>query len=298
MNIHTKTRVLVTGAAGMLAYEIIELLANTEDYTVIAVPRKDMDITDKSSVLAQVEESQPDIIVNCAAFTKVDDCEDIENQDLAFAINAEGPKNLAIAASKNNCRLIHISTDYVFNKPTNDPIQEDEPTNPCNFYGYTKSAGEENVLQYAKDALIIRTSWLYGHGGKNFIDTIIKKAINDPETLHVINDQFGRPTYVRDLAQTILKLFNYKKSKIINVSNNGHCCWYDLAKKALDFYGIDHKIEPVSSNMFKTKANRPNYAVLSLEKLKTEANIIPRNWDDALKEYILKEKSKKDSLVC
>lgn len=289
-----KTKVLITGAAGLLGCELIDLLTQNKKYTVIAIPKKNMDITDQASVATTIAEAKPDIIINCAAFTNVEACEDLENQKLAFAINAEGPKNLAIAANKNNCRLIHISTDYVFNKQTNAPIKEDETTNPCNFYGYTKASGEENILKHAKDALIIRTSWLYGHGGKNFIDTIINKALNDPETLHVINDQFGRPTYVYDLAQTILNLFNYKKSRIINVSNNGQCCWYELAKKTLEIYGIDHPIEPVSSDMFITKAKRPKYAVLCLEKLSSEANISPRGWDEALKEYILKEKREKD----
>lgn len=294
----TLPKILITGAGGMLASEIISQLANTVNYTVIKAGHNDIDITDSKKVMDAISEIKPAIIINCAAFTNVEACEEFEFQETAINVNANGPKNLAIAACANNARLIHISTDYIFNKLTTTPITEEEPANPCNFYGKTKAKAEENILNNTKDALIIRTSWLYGHGGKNFIDTIIKKALASTDDLLVIDDQIGRPTYVADLASMIISLLHYQETKIINAANSKKCSWFELAKTALEYYGIKHNIKPVASENFKTKAVRPKYSVLSLATLREKAAINPRSWNEALKEYIAKEKSTKGVLSC
>lgn len=291
-------KILITGASGMLASELIQRLQQNPEYSVIKAHHKDLDITDENNVMCKISELNPDIIINCAAFTDVEACEDLSKQNIAMAVNAIGPKNLAIAAQQNKSRLIHISTDYVFNTQTSLPIKEDEAINPCNFYGKTKAKAEEYILQNIEDALIIRTSWLYGHGGKNFIDTIINKALTSNDDLRVINDQIGRPTYVFDLANMIIKLLDYKETKIINVANSKKCCWYELAKKALEIYGIQRTIHPVSSENFKTKASRPKYSVLSLATLREKAGVNPRRWDDALTDYIKKEKAEKGVCSC
>ncbi len=254
------------------------------DCDIHAFSRTDLDITDFRSCEKIFESIGPDVVINCAAYTKVDLCEQEEN--LAFKVNSEGPKNLASLCRNYNALMVHISTDYVFNGESKRPYKEDSPTAPINIYGKSKLAGEENVRDNCPQHLIIRTSWLFGHNGPNFIDTIIKLA-STRDTLQVVDDQHGSPTYTRDLADAIRCLLKVNAIGTFHVTNSGSCSWYDLACFVLNRIGLD-KIEvvPVDSSKFIRPARRPMYSVLDGSRLLSFCGHKLRSWQDAVSDYL------------
>ena len=279
-------KVFVAGASGMLASDLIPLLRGS--HKVIAGDLPDFDITDRNGVYMILRELNPDAVINCAAYTSVDKAE--EEADSAYAVNCRGAENLAVACRRINSRLIHISTDYVFDGKKNRPYLEDDTPNPQTVYGGSKLAGENLIKDIMDDYVIIRTSWLYGQFGGNFVKTIFKLAM-EREILNVVFDQTGTPTYTKDLSSAIKNLLIKDVSGVYHFSNEGVCSWYDFAYDILQQMKNKRipvkvkKLLPVLSVEYPTPAARPFYSVLDKTRYKkTTLEEIP-SWRDGLDRY-------------
>lgn len=282
-------KILITGANGMLAKAVRERFMEHElILTDVVGTELSLDITNLEEVEKFVENVKPDVIINCAAYTAVDKAE--SEEELAKKINADGPKNLAIAANKNNCKLVHISTDYVFGGDLSleEIYKEDAPKAPVTAYGRTKLAGEEAIEENTKDFYIFRTAWLYGDG-KNFVRTMLKFG-KEKEEVSVVYDQHGSPTYAVDLADIIYQALEKEiPYGIYHTTNLGFTTWYDFTKKIYEIAGISCKVNPVTSEQFASAAKRPANSMLSKEKI-LEAGITVPSWEDALERYLKAEK--------
>jgi dTDP-4-dehydrorhamnose reductase len=275
-------RALVTGAAGMLGSEVVAALADI--YEVTAADVQQFDIRNPEATRAFVMNVAPELVVNCAAYTDVDAAE--SDRENAFAVNASGAVNLAEAAAENGALLVQVSTDYVFDGTSCVPYREDAAPNPLGVYGRSKLAGERGVEELARDWLIVRTAWLYGHRGRNFVETILRLA-DEGVPLRVVSDQKGSPTNVRHLAAMIRDLVAAEARGVVNATNAGTCSWYDLAREILSLSGKeDHEVEAVTTDTFPRPAPRPRYSVLSLERLCGLIGRTPAAWQAALAEYI------------
>ena len=272
----------------MLASDLCPLLSE-EGFEVIALSRMQLDITDASMVRDVVEGIKPWCVVNCAAYTRVDDAED--EKDLAFSVNAAGAGNLAMTAGRVGARLVHVSTDFVFDGEKNVPYKEDDAPNPLNTYGMSKLQGERLVRDGTDDYIIIRSSWLYGPGGDNFVKRIISKA-GECEELSVVYDQVGSPTYTADLAAAVLHLMEEAPAGVYNFSNEGVASWYDLAYMAVEAArakGVSLKLrrlKPILTEEYPTPAKRPRYSVLDKERYRDTTGIAIAHWVDALSRYV------------
>ncbi len=274
--------ILVTGAGGQLGSEIKEL-SSSYQYKFFFTDRDELDITDKNDISKFVEDNNIDIIINCAAYTAVDKAE--ENVDNANLINHQAVKYLAEIAKKESIKLIHISTDYVFDGENYKPYVETDKVNPQSVYGKTKLDGER-VLQKInpENSIIIRTSWVYSSYGSNFVKTMLKLG-TERDSLDIIFDQIGTPTYAKDLAKTILDIF----PKIINedvemyhYSNEGVVSWFDFAKEIIEVAELDCKINPIETYQYPTPATRPHYSLLNKVKIKETFKITIPYWRDSL----------------
>ena len=281
-------KILITGAGGQLGKELVRIFKENGD-SVLSYNKQQLDITDCNQIREVLTEQQPDLIINTAAYTKVDSCE--EKLDKAYLINAIGPCYLALEAKENNVIFFHISTDYVFDGEKSTPYVEEDITNPKTVYGKSKRLGEELVLNICKDATIIRTSWLYGHGGENFVNTI-KKISDNLDEIRVVNDQYGCPTYTKDLGIAIKSLIG-KPPGIYNITNYGSCSWYEFAIEIIKLLKKRTKIVPISTKEYGLKTPRPFYSVLSNKKL-NDNQISTRNWKEGLFEYLKKECNSED----
>lgn len=275
--------ILVTGANGQLGNEIRNLAPNSRAGKFFFTDIAELDITDLDAILNFVKENQIDIIINCAAYTNVDKAED--DIIIADLINNKAVENLAIATIKNNGTLIHISTDYVFQGNKNLPYKECEPTAPLGVYGRTKLAGEESIQKVGCDYLIFRTAWLYSQYGNNFVKTMMRLT-SEKESLKVVFDQVGTPTYAGDLALVIFNIIEKdqykKKQEVYHFSNEGVCSWYDFAKEISHIIGNKCDIQPCYSDEFPSKVARPAFSVLDKTKLKKDfQNEVPY-WKDSL----------------
>ncbi|OIM22850.1 dTDP-4-dehydrorhamnose reductase, partial [Oenococcus oeni] len=265
-------------ANGQLGQELHELLED-RGLDFVAYDSKTLDITNRQLVFEAVEAQKPDVVLDAAAYTKVDAAED-EGKQINWQVNRDGSKNLAQAAKAFASKLVYISTDYVFDGTSSDEYSENDPTNPKNEYGKAKLAGEKAILDAAVDAYIIRTSWVFGKYGNNFVYTMQKLAKTHPK-LTVVNDQVGRPTWTKTLAEFILYLIDHQAAYgTYNLSNRGTASWYDFAKEILNNYSLE--IKAVNSDQFPQKAYRPRHSVLSLKKAQQTGFIIP-TWQEALK---------------
>ena len=268
---------LVAGASGMLGHDI-QLALTGRDVT--ALDRRQLDVTDPDAVNLAVEGH--DVVINCAAYTKVDDAE--EHEDAAFAINATGAANLAEAAANNGAKLVHISTDYVFDGTATTPYSEDAPTNPVSAYGRTKAEGERLVLKYGPPSTyIVRTAWLYGAHGPNFAKTMVRLA-RQHETVNVVDDQLGQPTWTADVArQIVLALDRNLSPGIYHATNSGQASWFEFAKAVFEVAGLDpNRVKPTTSDQFVRPAPRPAYSVLGHDHW-NQAGLPPlRDWRLAL----------------
>lgn len=248
---------MVTGAGGMFGTDLCTVLE--ADHDVVARDLADFDIADHDATVSAISEAHPEAIVHAAAFTDVEACED-RRQD-AFRSNALGSMNVAAGAREAGAYLVYMSTDYVFDGRKRDPYVEFDEPRPLNFYGLTKLYGERYVSELTTRHLIVRTSWLFGPNGRNFVDTILAKA-SDGGTLKVVNDQRGCPTYTMDLARAVGAAIVQGLEGVIHITNSGEATWFDLASKALELAGIKADIQPVETDLYPVKAKRPAYSVL------------------------------------
>lgn len=282
--------ILVTGAYGQLGNEVRILSANYPEYNFMFTDVDSLDITDKNELIDFVTGNDIRYIINCAAYTAVDKAED--DSELCEKINATAVKNLGLAAAEAGAGIIHVSTDYVFDGTSCRPYSEEMPTKPCSVYGKTKLKGEKNLLKICPNAIVIRTAWLYSPFGNNFVKTMIKLG-SERESLNVIFDQVGTPTYALDLADAILKAMDqtidteHNKGGVYHFSNEGVCSWYDFTIKIHEIAGINTcKVYPIETKDYPTKAVRPHYSVLNKTKIKQTFNIIIPHWEASLKECI------------
>ncbi len=285
-------RILVTGSKGQLGSELKALQENYKQFSFIFTDIEELDITNAQALEEFVVVNQVTAIVNCAAYTAVDAAE--ENQRIAFQLNAEAVEYLAQVATKHKLKIIHISTDYVFDGTASQPYEERSIVSPIGMYGKTKRAGETHILSCKAESLIIRTSWLYSSFGANFVKTMLRLG-KEKEEVSVISDQVGTPTYARDLAKVILEILSIEgrideKGKIYHYSNEGVASWYDLAKAVMKIMGIKCEIKSIDTKDYPTKATRPHYSVLSKRKIKADFDIKIPYWMDSLEDCLQKLK--------
>lgn len=265
---------LVVGCNGQLGTELKTLLGAQAEY----VDREDLDITDEAAVKAFFDKQAYEFVINCAAYTAVDLAED--NAETARKVNEDGVRNLA----RYGKRIIHISTDYVFDGTGHKPYEPEDKTNPVSVYGLTKRSGEQAALQEADTAVVIRTAWLYSPYGNNFVKTMRRLGL-EQESLNVVCDQIGTPTYAADLAQAIVEMMSQIKSgtkEIYHMTDEGVCSWYDFACEIMSLSGLKCRVCPIPSSAYPTKAERPFYSVLSKEKIKRDFKITIPHWKESL----------------
>lgn len=277
------SNILVSGSNGQLGNELRILSSKYNENLFFFTDIKELDITNINAIDSFVKDNNINIIINCAAYTAVDKAE--ENKQSANEINNNAVKNLALSAEKNNCFLIHVSTDYVFDGKNHSPYLETDITNPSSVYGITKLEGEKSISSVCKKSIIIRTSWLYSEFGNNFLKTIVKLGKQKDE-LNIIFDQIGTPTYAGDLAETILKILpeinNIKTNEIYHFSNEGVASWYDFAKEIINLSKIECNIYPIETKDYPLPAPRPFYSVLNKSKIKNHFKIKIPYWKDSL----------------
>jgi len=279
-------KVLITGSNGQLGSEIKELASDYENLECVFKDLLELDICDTEVFNTFIIDQHINAVINCAAYTSVDKAEG--SPEIAEQVNAKGVLNLVNALKKVDGKLIHISTDYVFDGNHSQPYKETDPVSPKGVYGETKRAGELAVLNSSIDAIVIRTSWLYSVYGNNFVKTMLRLG-NDKESTQVVFDQKGTPTYARDLAKTCLDILSDASSTIINskgkiyhYSNEGVTSWYDFATAIMEISNIDCKVIPIESKDFPTQARRPLYSVLDKSKIKSDFKVTIPHWRDSL----------------
>jgi len=264
-----------------------KLAGDYKDYIFTFIDVRDLDLTDSSAMAAFLGTHQPGILINCAAYTAVDKAE--SETDRAMAVNATAPGEIARICSETGIRLIHISTDYVFDGRSFIPYKETDPVNPVSVYAKSKLEGETRIQKQHVKGIIIRTSWLYSEYGQNFVKTILKKG-KELGKLRVVYDQVGGPTYAGDIARVILDIMpevvNAGSMEVYHYANEGVISWYDFANAIIDISGIDCILEPVETKAYPTPAARPSYSVFNKTKFKERFGIAIPYWRDSLKECI------------
>lgn len=279
-------KVIITGSGGMLGRAVATVFpAILPGVSLTLATKSVFDITSASSVERALESVNPHILVNCAAYTKVDKAE--EEKEKAFLANAVGPGILAEACGNIGSKFIHVSTDYVFSGDRQGSYTEDDPVGPQGVYGASKLEGERRVLAaLPQDSLIVRTSWLYGPNGPNFVKTIANKG-KELGKLKVVNDQTGSPTFTRDLAFGIARLIQANATGIVNVTNSGACTWYEFAVEILRLAGLEYvEVAPVPTSEYPTPAKRPHNSVLDNSKYSNLVGLPLRNWKLGLADYM------------
>ncbi len=287
-----KPTILVTGANGQLGKELQVLSAEYPSFKFLFLSREDLPIDNFELLRNYFKITQPQYCINCAAYTTVDRSE--TEKDLAMLINGESVGVLAAICKEHQTKLIHISTDYVFDGEGKQPYKEDDPTEPVNYYGLTKLNGEQLCLISDPGAIIIRTSWLYSEFGSNFVKTMLR-LMKEKEQIGVVNDQVGSPTYAADLADTILKIIGNQKSEIENrksgiyhYSNEGIINWYEFAVAIKEISGSNCKVNPILTSQYPTPAKRPHYSVLDKSKIRSVFGIQVKDWKESLRKCINK----------
>jgi dTDP-4-dehydrorhamnose reductase len=275
-------RILVTGATGMLGHALVPVLE--ERHQVVRLTRNDCDLCDESAVSGIFQLEKPEIVMHLAAFTNVDACERVPQK--AEKQNAEATRNVARAAKQIGAAVLHTSTDYVFRGDRDSPYREDDPPNPLNVYGRTKLMGEQYLEEILDRYFIVRTSWLFGPHGKNFVTTILKLA-GEKRQLRIVNDQQGTPTYTRHLATKLEELVTTGEYGVYHITGAGSCTWFEFAEKIVEFGGIkDVSLTPIASSEYVCDARRPAYSVLANGRL-MELGIGPLpHWTGGLKDYL------------
>lgn len=275
-------KILVTGYNGQLGYDVVKEL-NSRSVECRGVDREDFDITDRDETVGYICGYAPDAVIHCAAYTAVDRAEDDEEN--CRKVNADGTENIAVACEKLRAKMLYVSTDYVYGGDGEAPFETDSPTNPKNVYGVTKLEGEKAVMKYIDKFFIVRTSWVFGINGNNFVKTMLRLG-DEKENLNVVCDQVGSPTYTPDLARLICDLIVTEKYGIYHGTNENFCSWAEFAAEIMKLGGKKTVINPVPSSEYPTKAERPHNSRLS-KKCLDEAGIkrLP-TWQDALKRFL------------
>ena len=287
-------KIVITGAKGQLGSQLIQIIKQGEselgpisgaykESQVIGIDIEELDITDIQAVRQLMLLERPDMIINPAAYTNVDGCE--SEQDMAYKVNAIGPRNLAIVAEEIGAKLIHISTDYVFEGNGTVPYREYDKIDPVTVYGKTKLAGEDFVKAFSTKHFIVRTAWLYGYNGHNFVKTILKLA-SEKEEIDVVDDQRGNPTNAEDVAHHILKIALTEEYGTYHCTNAGECSWYDFATKIVEYAALKCIVKPTTSDKFVRPAKRPAFSSLDNMMLRVTVGDEMRKWEKALEKYI------------
>ena len=277
-------KVLVTGVKGQLGYDVVKELEK-RGLTAVGVDIEEMDITDAGSVDKVIKEATPDAVIHCAAYTAVDAAED--NEAICRKVNAEGTANIAAVCKELGIKMMYISTDYVFDGQGERPWEPDDERNPLNIYGQTKYEGEVAVTEALDSYFIVRIAWVFGVNGKNFIKAILNKA-QTVDTLTVVNDQFGSPTYTYDLARLLVDMIQTDKYGFYHATNEGICTWYEFACEIIRQAGMGDRVRvlPVSADQYPAKAKRPTNSRMSKEKLSDNGFERLPAWQDALARYL------------
>ena len=275
-------KVLVTGVKGQLGYDVVNELTK-RGHIAVGTDIEEMDITDKKSVESVMKENMPEAVIHCAAYTAVDAAED--NVELCRKINAEGTQNIADVCKELDIKMIYISTDYVFDGEGERPWEPDDERSPLNVYGQTKYEGELAVQNTLDKFFIVRIAWVFGVNGKNFIKTMLNLG-KTRDSLTVVNDQFGSPTYTYDLAKLLVDMVETEKYGIYHATNEGICTWYEFACEIFKQAGMNIKVAPVSASEYPAKAKRPSNSRMSKEKLTDNGFEKLPTWQDALSRYL------------
>ena len=291
-------KILITGSNGQLGNELQKIVSTgkaeigsvseeIKNAEVFAMDVDTLDITNLEQVKKVLNEVKPDVVINCAAATNVDGCE--ANQDLAFKINSLGPRNLAMVAEELGAKIVQVSTDYVFSGVGEAPLKECDLVAPVSVYGKTKLLGEEFVRDFSTKYYIVRTAWLYGYVGHNFVYTMMKLG-KDRDTLNVVNDQLGNPTHANDLAYHIFKLIQTEEYGVYHCTGKGECSWYNFASEIMKLSGRNCTVNPCTSeeykSMYPNSADRPAYSSLDNMMLRCTIGDEMRDWKDALKIFM------------
>ncbi|MDU1509630.1 MAG: dTDP-4-dehydrorhamnose reductase [Clostridium butyricum] len=287
-------KILITGSKGQLGNELKDIISKgyseigkvsecIKNSQVFDFDVDKLDITDLKSVKNVLNTIKPDVVINCAAATNVDGCE--SDEDFAFKVNSLGPRNLAIVCEEMGARLVQVSTDYVFSGVGEKPLTEYDLTAPYSVYGKTKLLGENYVREFCSKYYIVRTAWLYGYVGHNFVYTM-RRLGKEKDSINVVNDQIGNPTHANDLAYHILKLIETDEYGIYHCTGKGECSWYDFAKMIIELSGEECIVNPCTSEEYKTPAKRPEYSSLDNMMLRNTVGDEMRNWQDAIKSFI------------
>lgn len=292
-------RILLLGHQGMLGSDLMQKFFL--DHEVVGMDKSEINIVSAEECRNAVKETAPDIVMNAAAHTHVDGCE--TDKEMCFAVNAEAVRNIALACQNQNIPLVHFSTDYVFDGKSKSPYKENDSCNPINVYGESKLKGERYLQAITENYLLIRTSWLFGHRGKNFVEAILEKAEaknyiketlenkkaspTKPSTIEVVDDQVGSPTYTKDLAAAVDLLLKNNARGVFHVTNRGTCSWHQFAVQILKEAGFENiKVIPIKSDMLKRPAQRPLYSVLSSQKFINTTGKAMQPWQLALQDYL------------
>lgn len=275
-------RVLVLGAKGMVGSELMQ--ACPSRFEMIGLGRGELDVTAERETLRTVHEIKPRVVIHAAAYTSVDGCE--TDPDQAFRVNSQGTLHVALACRQAGARLVYMSTDYVFDGEGPRPYREEDPANPISIYGKSKLEGERHVQRLLDDYIIVRTQWLFGRGGKNFVTTVLDLA-REGSPLTIVQDQIGSPTYVVDLSRAIFRLLENGFHGVFHVANSSSCSWYEFAREIVKTAGIeDIEIIPVDEAFQGRPAPRPHYSVLNCERLTRETGLTMRPWQKALQDFV------------
>ncbi|WP_040952379.1 dTDP-4-dehydrorhamnose reductase [Gorillibacterium massiliense] len=274
-------KILVTGANGQLGHDLVKLFAGK--YEIHGLGREHLDITNEEQCNRIISDLRPEVIIHSAAYTAVDKAE--SEEDLAYKINAFGTRNVAVAAEKVGAKLCYISTDYVFDGAGGNPYREYDNTNPQSVYGKSKRAGEQLVQTLSSRYFIVRTSWVYGLYGANFVKTMLKLA-QDRDSLKVVSDQLGSPTYTVDLAHFLEQLVQTERYSIYHASNSGICSWFEFARAIFEESGLKTQVVPCTTEEFPRPAPRPQYSVMEHLAIRTNGFVDLRPWREGLRAFL------------
>lgn len=275
-------KVLVTGINGQLGYDVVKKLEE-KGHDVVPAGREQLDISNEENVATFIGEVKPDAIIHCAAYTNVDGAE--EERDTAYRVNGLGTKYLAQGANKIDAKMVFVSTDYVFEGNGTQPYEVDHPTNPLGVYGETKLAGEKFLVENLDKHFIVRTSWVFGKNGNNFVKTMLRLGKERGE-VGVVHDQIGSPTYTVDLAGFLIELIESEEYGIYHASNSGVCSWFEFAVEIYKQAGLVVKVNPLTTEQFPRPAARPKYSVMSTKKIAGKGFTPLRDWKEAISAYL------------